>query len=190
MKVNNNFPVYKPGDIIHVKPEEQCGAYTVKVLRVWYPKETDLFSEKEECKHLGLYMSKPEGTFPQLVCKVLESTNKNQLIRNTNSSEVYNLICLEGNEYSKLIPKYMEKSEYKKEFVQFLKTKRLYSAFMRNMKKQNFVEPANMSKAVERALESLTNPINSSFSWSSTPEDYPFWAKIEALWLNHFNYKL
>jgi hypothetical protein len=190
MKVNNNFPVYKRGDIVHVKPEEQCGAYIVKVLRTWYPKETDSFSEREECKHLGLYMSKPKGTFPQLVCEILESTNKNQLIRTRNSSELYNLICLEGSEYSKLIPKYMEKEEYKKEFVQFLKTKRLYSAFMRNMKKQDFVEPATMERAVERALESLTNPINASFSWDYTPERFSFWNKVEALWLAHFHHNL
>lgn len=82
----------------------------------------------------------------------------------------------------------MEKEEYKKEFVQFLKTKRIYNKFMRNVKQQDFVEPPTMEFAVERALNNLTNPVNSSFSWSNSnePNGYTFWAKVEALWLNHF----
>lgn len=84
----------------------------------------------------------------------------------------------------------MEKEQYKKEFVQFLKTKRIYSKFMRNLKKQGFVEPATMTEAIQKALENLTNPINASFSWSNTPEGYKFWNATEAVWLHHFHHNL
>jgi hypothetical protein len=100
MKINANFPLYQVGDLIETKASEQNGATLVKVLRTWYPAKTDKFSEKEEIKHLGLYMSKHDGIFPQLVCKIIESKNPAQLIED-NTSRV-NYICLEGDEYNKL----------------------------------------------------------------------------------------
>ena len=76
MKIVENFPKFKKGDIVILNPNEQGGAEEAKVIRTWYPKKGDKFTEADEIKNLGYLNSKPDLPFPQIMVKITKPFEK------------------------------------------------------------------------------------------------------------------
>jgi len=75
------------------------------------------------------------------------------------------------------IPKY---DIMKDEFIKFLKSKRIFSKFERNLKSDRDItfDEYSDSKSEEGGIDLLI----SAFYWDQTPENYDFWDEIDEDW--------
>lgn len=67
MKVNKDFPIIPVNSRITFIDRNNVIQRNKKVIRVWYPKDGELFTEAEEIKNLGWCVSDPSKLFPQLI---------------------------------------------------------------------------------------------------------------------------
>lgn len=72
----------------------------------------------------------------------------------------------------------LKKQEEVKTFVSFLKSNRLYSAYIRNLK--NSLEKESVEKVFNRT--SKASFLSSAFTWRDTPKGYDLWADINDAW--------
>lgn len=64
--INNDFPPMSIGDLVDIDDPILGKHNKCLVLKTWYPKKGDEWSETEESKHLGYLSSKPTEQFPQI----------------------------------------------------------------------------------------------------------------------------
>ena len=73
----------------------------------------------------------------------------------------------------------------KKEFIKWLKSKRLYSAVKRNHKNCKFTsEGDTLSENLDRYKTRYSLYLN-LFAWVYTPEGDKFWIKVDKEWREH-----
>jgi hypothetical protein len=70
ININDDFPKVNIGDSLDINDPNVGKHKDCKVLKVWYPKHGDKWSEDEERKHLGYLHSKPNEQFPQIMIKI------------------------------------------------------------------------------------------------------------------------
>ena len=76
MTIIETFPIFNIGDKVKLDPTEQGGVTEGEVIKVWYPKKGESWSETDECKTIGYLNSKYNLPFPQLMLKITEPKNK------------------------------------------------------------------------------------------------------------------
>jgi hypothetical protein len=82
--------------------------------------------------------------------------------------------------------KFNKKELLKREFYKFLYDYNCLEEFNRNMKNRRI----NFKRSkIEIFKDPITNWVNNSFSWSSSPEDFDFWFTIEYNWNNYLDGK-
>lgn len=65
--------------------------------------------------------------------------------------------------------------------INFLKNKRVYSKFMRNIKDDTITEIVSRVENTDKPK--IVTPIVAAFIWGLTPEGVQFWGRINREWI-------
>lgn len=65
--------------------------------------------------------------------------------------------------------------------INFLKNKRVYSRFMRNIKDDTIADIVNRAEKTNNPK--VVTPIVTAFVWGLTPEGVQFWGKVNREWI-------